>query len=201
MRENSRLRRELDNALDELTVKALNQHAEPRLAGSHHGTPDLFETDVKLLNDCMLWIQIARKSERSGYGPEWLPNTVDFLKSRLFWRIRSGKNPLKHAPPCAYSCPWYELIEDERPHWVWENVRIYQRGFRDNGSPASVSVAQTLYELIERQSDCSLLLAYGPYHFKVWAGQQMVPAHVDGKDVQKPLDGWYIQYLKNVELT
>ena len=132
---------------------------ERRAAGSHHGTPDLFETDVKLLNDCMEWIHTARKSEK--YGPQWLPSTVDFLKSRLFWRIRSGKKPLKHAPPCAYSCPWYELIEEDRPHWIWEEVRVYPHGFSDNGRP-SVTVAQSRYDFLEKRGDGSLLLAFAP---------------------------------------
>lgn len=36
---------------------------------------------------------------------------ADVWKSCLLRRLCDGKSPLTLAPPCAYSAPWYELIE------------------------------------------------------------------------------------------
>ena len=172
--------------------------SEQQAAGSHHGDPQLFTRDTALIRAYQVWIRTAHKAAPDRYPKGWEPSYIDCLKSRLFWRIRSGKTPLPHPPPCAYSCPWYELIEEDRPHWCWEEFRTYEPGYFKNPKPL-VSIAQSLYELVEKQEG-GLMLSYGPYHFKAWRGQAECPAMIDGKVIEVPRDGWYIQYLKNVEI-
>ena len=80
-------------------------------SGSHHGTPELFERDIKLLENYQLWVKTAtdaaqKEFERTGYESsymkdKWIPSVPDMLKSRLFWRIRYGLQPLPAAPPTA----------------------------------------------------------------------------------------------------
>ena len=70
-------------------------------AGSYHGSPDLLMRDIKLLEDYNLWIQTIMK-ENNNESISSLPGYPDWIKSRLFWRIRSGKQPLEFA--IFYSC-------------------------------------------------------------------------------------------------
>jgi len=164
-------------------------------AGSHHGAPDLFERDIKLLLDYQKWVETAKKSGGVHYQ-NWTPGTVDMLKSRLFWRIRSGKEPLPEAPPTAYSCPWYELIEVPGPHDVWEEIRVYEKKF--------CSVAQCRYEVLEQHEDGILILKYNCYKFKAWNGmiptRSLVTDPVTGEqktvDTERP--GGWIEYIGNV---
>lgn len=84
---------------------------------AHHGPPILDMRDLGICEAMILWIKVVRKAYSE---KEWLPGPIDIRKSRLFWRLRSGKSPLPEAPPTAYSCPWYEIIEEDRPHWAFE---------------------------------------------------------------------------------
>jgi hypothetical protein len=89
---------------------------------AHHGPPILTDRDLHILDAMVKWIATAR----AGYkNPEWLPSEVDIRKSRLFWRLRSGKEPLPAPPPKAYSCPWYEVVEEERAHWAYNDVHVH----------------------------------------------------------------------------
>lgn len=135
------------------------------IAGSHHGIPDLLMRDMKLICYFKKWVSTVRNAK--GYDTKWLPSEIDCLKSRLFWRIRSGKDPLKDAPPTCFSCPWYEVIEIPGPHSTIDPIRIF-----DDEGKKYVSVAQCRYELIESASmdgqDNAATIGFGPYRFKAW---------------------------------
>ena len=125
---------------------------------AHHGPPILTRRDESICLAMAAWIAIARER----YGKDWLPGSADICKSRLFWRLRSGKPALKSPPPTAYSCPWYELIdESERAHWAydmhdWEGIPYF---------------AQCPYKLLERdESGKPSKVSFGPYTFKCWMG-------------------------------
>jgi hypothetical protein len=143
---------------------------------AHHGPPILTPRDEQICLAMAEWIHIARAAkDRMGYGPDWVPSGADICKSRLFWRLRSGKKALKHPPPTAYSCPWYELIDEaERPHWTMELWT--QDGI--------AYVAQCGYKVEQANTDGRpMIVSYGPYRFGVSKGPK------DGKD------GWWIQLL------
>jgi len=174
-----------------------------KLAGSHHGTPDLFDRDIKLLTDYQKWVATAKASGGEHYK-DFTPSYVDMLKSRLFWRIRSGKEPLPEAPPTAYSCPWYELIEVAGPHDVWEEIRVYEEPqFIAKNGPVC-TVAQSIYSVLEKQENGTLILKYNCYKFKAWNGmvptRSLVTDAVTGEkkvvDTQNP--GGWIEYIGTV---
>ena len=151
--------------------------------GAHHGVPILTRRDLFICQSLIKWVQTARAADNICYGPDWLPNRVDIAKSRLFWRIRSGKEPLPEAPPRAYSCPWYELVEEpERPHWVsevWTDGEI-------------CSIAQCRYD-VEKWSDDRKpeIVKFRSYRFKVWEGDSY-----DSPSLGKMAPhGWWIQRL------
>lgn len=119
------------------------------------------------------WIRVAGK-ERN--GADWLPGAADICKSRLFWRLRSGKPALPSPPPTAYSCPWYELIDEPgRPHWAYD---LAEWG-------GETAVAQCRYRVLQRDdAGKPSRLAFGPYEFRVWLGKSPYSDH----------DGWWLQY-------
>ena len=136
---------------------------EQKPAGSDHGVPDLLNRDIRLLEAYTTWVETVRKETNT---PNWLPHYPDWVKSRLFWRIRSGKEPLEYPPPTCFSCPWYELIEIPEAHVSFDPVRTY-----DDGKNVAY-VAQCRYEVIQKASmdgeENAATLGYGPYRFKAW---------------------------------
>jgi len=133
--------------------------------------------DVDLCLAMVKWIDTVRKT----CDKNFLPTEPDIDKSRLFWRCRMGKDPLKYAPPRAYSCPWYELIDEpNRPHWTYD---IVHRGEK-------VYFAQCGYKLVEMDAEGKpSKVQFGPYLFRCWYG---VSAH------DKELFGWWLQ-LERIE--
>ena len=119
------------------------------------------------------------------------------LKSRLFWRIRSGKKPLALPPPTAYSCPWYELLEVPGPHDVWEEIRIH-----DINGKRVASVAQCLYDVEHIDEDAKFKTVYhlkfNTYTFMAWNG--MIPTKSITKDgyVDTQSPGGWIEYIAPV---
>ena len=191
------LLREDNYGLDEnhpaiLRIKELEEKSKP--AGSHHGNPDLSKHDMDLLEAYNKWINTATKA---GYDKGWLPSYPDIIKSRLFWRIRSGQEPLKYPPPRAYSCPWYELIEVPGPHDCFEEIRPYRFAPED---PLKVSVAQCSYDIVSEDNGI-YVLSYGHYRFKAWNGP-ITRKRVIGKEVTEFEDrcGW-IEYTGIVDGT
>ncbi len=144
---------------------------------AHHGPPVLTEREANICLAMSKWIRIAQKR----YGSAWLPGYPDVVKSRLFWRLRSGKEALAHRPPTAYSCPWYELIDEpERAHWAY-----------DMGEwEGCVYFAQCRYdEVLERSKDGKpSVVRFGPYVFSCW---------FDKSSHNESVMGWWLQ-LKEV---
>lgn len=134
---------------------------------AHHGEPILSQESFLLCQQMALWIDTARKAGGNMLGRDWLPSAADIIKSRLFWRIRSGKRPLDHPPPRAYSCPWYEVVEEDRPHWAYEisdSPLSHEKGM--------VYIAQCAYKVLEYGEDGkATVVGFGPYKFKVWMGK------------------------------
>lgn len=142
---------------------------------AHHGPRILTRRDLAVAHCVVRWISTVRQQE-GWYGPNWLPTGADFEKSRLFWRIRSGKDPLPHRPPTAYSCPWYELIDEpDRAHWAYD-MSLH------NGA---AYIAQCAYEVLERDENSEpSRVRFGPWEFKTWKG----PSPYNGTH-----GGWWIQ--------
>ena len=170
--------------------------------GAHHGDPALFERDIKVISDLILWMRVARDEnkngfhKRDGYGDDWFPSYADCLKSRLFWRIRAGKPILRHAPPTAMSCPWYELIEDDRPHWVYDEPIVYNEVFGKTQDPPLVSVSgSSWFKLVEKKDDTHLVVGFAPWTFDMWKAPNDVPAYdpVAKQGYTKTIEGWWIQ--------
>jgi hypothetical protein len=121
-----------------------------------HGPPIITEQDMQLLLCVTKWVETARKFGGEHYK-DFIPHHADYAKSRLFWRIRSGKEPLPYPPPCAFSCPWYELIEEpEREH----------HGFYFWTKDGNAYICQTRYP-IESGDIGELIVKFGPWRFKV----------------------------------
>ncbi len=178
-------------------------------AGAHHGDPALFERDMKNIADLLLWMRVVRDENENGfhkvddyYGKLWYPSQADCLKSRLFWRIRARKPILKHAPPTAMSCPWYELIEDtDRPHWVYDPPHIYTEDFAGNKfNPAKVSISGTSwFDLIEVIDDRHYVVGFKPWIFDLYCAPRNDVQRYDKETGELKLvtvDGWWLQRRK-----
>lgn len=141
----------------------------------------LTERDMMVCVAMAKWIEVVRKEQADNpwYGKNWLPSGADIQKSRLFWRIRSGKAPLEHAPPRAYSCPWYEVIDEpERAHWAYDYCE----------SEGKAYFAQCGYEVLERdENGLPCLVKFAPYQFKCWSG----PSPYGGN-----VEGWWLQLVQ-----
>lgn len=121
------------------------------------------ESHLNLMRSYQLWVETVRQVPR--YGPTWEPNDIDIAKSRLFWRIRSGYQPLPWAPPTAYSCPWYEVVEDMGNHSCFECWRGPET------SPIGHDywvIAQCVYDQIEELADNQYIVGYGEYRFLIF---------------------------------
>lgn len=130
---------------------------------AHHGPPVFTERDLHVSRAVVQWIATARKARSKafvsfGYDKDWLPAEVDMRKSRLFWRLRSGKKPLPEPPPCAYSCPWYEVVEEDRPHGAYE-MTVHD---------GKAHIAQCAYEIEEMNGTEPSIVKFNCYRFKVW---------------------------------
>lgn len=141
---------------------------------AHHGPPILTRREAEICGAMVHWITTVRK--QGGYYADFMPSGADICKSRLFWRIRSGKKPLDNPPPTAYSCPWYELIDEpERPHWAYE---VHER-------EGNAYVAQCRYKVIGRAPDgIPSRLSFGPWEFNLSKGPS---------PYNNGVTGWWIQ--------
>lgn len=167
----------MNEETQELLSQALSESArlDAEHGVAHHGPPILTAREASICQAMALWIDTVRNSGAFYRGKDWLPGHADICKSRLFWRIRSGKRPLPHRPPTAYSCPWYELIDEaDRPHWAYEVTEHEGCAF----------VAQCQYEIVERIGGVASRLAFGPWIFRVWSGKS---------PYQENHEGWWIQ--------
>ena len=145
----------------------------------------LSNDDLKFASQLMKYIKTARGSN-SYYWEQWLPSEADICKSALFERIRCGLEPLAEAPPLGYSCPWYALIEDIGPHFVYECYF--------NSDEGSVVILQNQYDIVETASDFFILkdaLKHTSYRFKLYFD----PKWEHPTAVLLGKGGWFIQNL------
>lgn len=159
------------------------------MARKKGGLEILTERDVQLCEAISLWMRTARKHGREGYYDQnWYPSYPDITKSRLFWRIRTGKAPLPEPPPTAFSCPWYEVVEEcERPHHCIEAfIDIDDEGVEKG----YVSVNQCTYNLVEKVSDLEAIVQFGTIRYRLWKEDQAGKA--EGKTQE---ESWFIQRI------
>jgi len=163
---------------------------------AHHGNPVLTQDAYDTCRAMITWIRTVRK-ERFGdpaYGEGWLPTDVDMQKSRLFWRCRSGKEPLLMAPPTAYSCPWYEVVEEmDRPHWAYDGC------IQNTGTRKLAFIAQCPYEILELADDeKSAIVKFNMWKFRIFIGQQETRTYDPSTKTTHPsfVEGWFIQRIE-----
>lgn len=151
----------------------------------HHDDLAIESDHVHLMRAYHLWVETVRNTVRlpyPGYGPDWEPSDIDIVKSRLFWRIRSGYAPLPWAPPCAYSCPWYEVVEDLGSHAAFEARRVLD----DKHLGDVWFIAQTPYKHVETLEDNRHVVAFGEYRFEVHRDPAAEAARVGGLNPHNP---------------
>jgi|SRR5271157_5601692 len=168
-------------------------------AYTHHGEPYLFQRDINIIKQTILWMAIARYENKnkphSSYGDDWYPSNADISKSRLFWRIRAGQKILTNAPPTAMSCPWYEVIEDIRPHWVYD-MNIMTEVFGVKQDPPLVSISGTsFFKLLETIDENHHVVEFKPWTFDLWnaPNEQATYNPATGQTEMKMINGWWLQ--------
>lgn len=182
----------------------------------HHDGTTLTERELKLMFNFLDWVDTVRASPGQRYKPTWRPSEIDVIKSRLFWWIRSGHDPLPYPPPCAFSCPWYELITEEGNHSVYELGGLVTAGsyFRAEANGLDqVVVGQDFYDLIEQVSETEMILGFGPYRFRAFRDIELHADHIAALNPHRPevrqetLDsdrdnmsrGWFLCRRKDLE--
>lgn len=130
----------------------------------------LNQREQKLVKAMALWIETARAAKPPWYYSEgWYPRDPDFEKSRLFWRIRTGRMPLPDPPPCAFSCPWYEVVEEDQPHRCTEvSLNSTWEDHHHKRAWLAVRVNQETYKLVKKISDTEALVQFGRHKYRVW---------------------------------
>jgi hypothetical protein len=111
----------------------------------------------------------------------------DFDKSALLERIRSGLQPMDEPPPVGYSCPWYALVEDAGPHYVFD-VHMRAQFVGEN----EIVVAQNLFTIYERLGEKEFVVGDKrgtSYRFRLWFDPEW--EHPTG--YRKGEGGWLMQ--------
>lgn len=174
----------------------------------HHDmeSVDVDEEQIKLMRAYHLWVQTVRQETGS---EDWEPSEPDIQKSRLFWRIRAGYLPLPWAPPRAYSCPWYEVVEDMGNHACFECHRS-----RRFDPPNTWVVAQCAYKHIEDRGVDEYIVGYGEYRFLIFRDVEQYARqiavqnpHVENaaqimleRTKNTPSQGWFIRRTPEFEI-
>lgn len=175
------------------------------------------QENYKIYQEIKLWIDTARKA--NPYNPESLynpyhseswPSSVDFIKSALYERIRSGKGPLPEPPPVGFACPWYAIVEDEGPHLVSWNMNSYtdvwfpndkNSIFKDHPDREKmVVICQNIWFIEEKISDTEYIVKDGrhetSYRFRLWFDENHNHPQYDPNDTFFLPGAWLI---RNVE--
>lgn len=146
------------------------------------------EAEMAMARHVVTWIRTARAA---GYGgPDWLPNDVDCHKSALLERLRSGKDPLPEPPPLGMACPWYALIEDAGPHYVFD---VWRGDASSQFVPRDTLVAlQSLYKIETEKSETDFIVRDArhetSYRFRLWYNPEWIhPSNRLGRG------GWFMQ--------
>jgi hypothetical protein len=145
------------------------------------------EDEKEVVHAVVKWIATVREA----YGNNaWLPHAADVSHSALLQRIMSGKAPLPHAPPRAFSYPWYDLYDKPTEDHFVVDVHV--------GHGAVVIINQAAWDLIETvEIDMHYVVKYGalpdifdlklkPYIAKVFQKSTKTMVEV-------PSEGWFIK--------
>lgn len=179
-----------------------------REIGSHHDDFVATEAELRALPAYARWVEVVRKERNT---PDWEPSVIDLTKSRLFWWIRSGHEPLPYPPPTAYSCPWYELVvEADRNHSSLE-FHIAKEGAFGGVFDGQVLIAQCPYKIIEKRSETEYIVGFGPYRFLAFRDPEMrieelkqINPHIKdpdydwGTSISDPAHCWWLR--RQIEL-
>ena len=156
------------------------------------------ERQQRIMLAYVKWVTTVRSTgQLPSYPANWKPTYADICKSRLFWWIRSGHEPLTYEPPCAYSCPWYELIVEEGWHSVYE-IHIFDE---DHWLGKCALVCQAKYKILEKINDEEYYLGFGPYVFH--AKRRYEKWCKDLEDRNKHRTGVFEEYMarKDVDIS
>lgn len=166
---------------------------------AHHGEPILTQDMAKVCLAMLEWIRVveaeyARRGDKAYLPKRFTPSYVDLIKSRLFWRLRSGKEALPEAPPTAYSCPWYEVVENDHPHWAYEC--FFGDEIKWKGYDGCAIIAQCPYKIVEKR-EADWVVQFNCYKFRLWKGTDKVPSIApDSVDGKREIEGWFLQRIK-----
>lgn len=162
-----------------------------------------------LESQLLLWIKTARAANANRgatlggmYGKDWFPCSTDFIKSALFERIRSGKDPLPEPPPLGYSCPWYAIVEETSPHPVYEaSFGNPWKSLNIEGTPEGdnyVSVLQNTYESLGEDNGVHTIRDRShqtSYRWKLWFDPLW--RHPTAPNLQN--GSWMMQIISDVQ--
>jgi hypothetical protein len=140
------------------------------------------QAEMTMARHVVTWISTVRAAG-GVYGADWLPSDADMSKSALLERLRSGKEPLAEAPPLGYSCPWYAVVEDPGPHYVFDAWR---------GQNNEMVVLQSAYEIVEERSGYDMIVRdkwkNTSYRFHLW-----YDAEWEHPSKRLAKGGWFMQ--------
>lgn len=156
------------------------------------------EEETEGFRQVLLWIKTVRetgaKYGNAYYGSDWLPSEADFEKSALLERIRSGKLPMDEPPPVGYSCPWYALVEDKGPHYIFD-VTFEANWLSEN----ECSVAQnrfTIYHTLGKKEFIVGDAKGTSYRFRLWYDEEYQhPAYRSNPPREAPKGGWFMRNM------
>ncbi len=154
------------------------------------------EQDFRNCVNMVTWIRTVRRTQKYGEGKyPWFPSWIDMKKSSLFWRLRSGKNPLPSPPPTSFSYPWYDVIENANPHWV---DGMYVQHVDETLFTSYAYINQTPYivkKWVDAEETIPSVVAYGDYLFHVFKGPHQVKQVTSAGVEPLTIYGWWIQRL------
>lgn len=83
-------------------------------------------------------------------------------KSALFARLLEGKKALKFPPPCSYSYPWYEIIEENKKYEIHSDNKIVDDFLfsYNQEEEKKIIIDQTGWNLIEKLSEKEAIITY-----------------------------------------
>jgi hypothetical protein len=108
-------------------------------------------------------------------------------------RIRSGLQPLDEPPPVGYSCPWYALVEDAGPHYIFD-VSTDADWLEED----QVLAAQNRFTIYERCGEKDFIVGDirgTSYRFRLWFDKDWV--HPTG--FREGEGGWFMQNVTFAE--
>lgn len=173
-----------------LTTTAPNRSSSSvdPIAARHRDFPDLTAEQLARWDDALAeYEQVFRGNATRALGrpltdAEWVKHKAGSFftcsyqpgnrKSSLFRRLLDGRPPMPYPPPCAYSYPWYDVVENTSPIILNQVAFEGERGSamtlaehargRPQGGIGIVQISQTIWTLLERDGD-SATVTYGEW--------------------------------------